>query len=270
MQKKEIMNNFFGMYINDQLSLLFLFNKVLVDNEKEDLVKVLNSEFADYISTVSDLASNRDLYKELNSDQKRCVKYNVLLGFKDIIEEHYTCEESYYESIEKSLIKHSRAKDLDVKSEIKKYLEPTYVSNEDFLSFYNEFNSLSTKKQISTIREFIKTYKYCKIFNSKHSLAHPDELLSYYDSAIFDLLKTYSVNYQMLYPNERLEVIDLIIQNSIKTKEISAGERDIELMPDTGIASICNHINFMLNTIYKESIEGNAKHTYEEEPANIL
>lgn len=266
METFKIMNNFFGMYVNDQLSLLYLFDRVLVANKKKNMSKVLNAEFGDYISVVSTLVANKGLYKDLSISEKRYVKYNTLLGFKDILE-HHIKSDNYYEEVKAVLINNSKDDELDIDAEFKKYFAPTHVANTEFMKFYNGFSKLTSEEQLDLIKQFIKNYKYCKLFNSRTSLSYPDELLSYYDAAVIDLLKQYTVNYQMFYPDEKLAVINIINNSCLDAKEKSGGE--YEYSPENGTKSIINHISFMINTLYKGVIEEKAKHTYEESKMNM-
>ena len=205
MELNDFIHNLFGMSIEKQIELIEEIKNSMKTNNKTN--RIFNKMFDNYYSKIKLLEKNKELYNQLNSNQRRLLRLKTLKNLEEKAEDH---------SKDNSDINRQRAYIYRYSSEyyigyyvdeFNSYFHPKKISNKDSNNYINKFKNMSINEKYNMIKEYI--YQYTNLDDFFYwDIPNPNELINEYNPIILNIIgQELFEYYQKLHNREKISII---------------------------------------------------------------
>lgn len=226
MEKSILINNFFGMSLENQIKFIDIINND-IDIEGEFLHD-FNGIFRNYYKEINYLVFYNEEYSKLNETLKRYLKYETLNKFYSSVLEH--CDYNSDKYVKDDFINHlDNYSKINSNNELDKYFNCADIDQAKFDEIITKFNNLGCEEKNNFLFNLICNYTNLNLV----LMPMPDKIIKKYDNIIKELLgeKLY-VYYSHLYSKEKVLLIysicDILKQMDSEVITSSISDNEVE------------------------------------------
>ena len=205
MENKYLINNYFGMSIENQVRLMDEIMNTTHSNNKTR--KKFYKVFGGYYEKISYLLKQQKLYNTLNSNQRRTLRLKTIEHLGEKVQDYPTSDSYENKKIYFAYNYGSEFYIGEYVNEFNSYFYPQKISDKTAEEYIERIKNLSINDKYEFLNEFF--YHYSRFDFFTYTIPNPKELINLYDSVVLNVIGDELFEYyKKMFINERVSFIN--------------------------------------------------------------